>query len=191
MLSKKVIGAIAALAVLTLIAQPVKVAEAEETEEGIQVVEIVMIPQPTPPPPPDPPIETRNYEHDAEDIELLARFLWISPLRDREAKKTLCWVVFNRVDMDGLFGDCLKDVIVQSEFRWYDPKAKIKSEYLEENRQIAWEAMNEWVSEDHGFYVGRHVPKCGVYQEFSGENNRQIEVYKEKDPKDRTAPLSW
>lgn len=179
------------IAVLLLIGAASVALADESAEEGIQIVDIVMVPQPTPTPPPDPPVETRNYEHDAEDIELLARFLWISPLRDREAKKTLCWVVFNRVDMQGLFGDCLEDVIVQSEFGWYDPKEKIEFKKLEENRKIAWEAMNEWVSEDHGFYVGRHVPKCGVYQEFAGENNRQIEVYKEKEPKERTTPLTW
>ena len=160
-------------------------------EEEIQVVDIVMIPQPTPPPPPDPPVETKSFDHDPDDIELLARFLWISPLRDKEAKKTLCWVVFNRVDTEGLFGDCLEDVIVQSEFKWYDPNKEIDSKQLNENRQIAKEALDEWVSEDHGFYVGRHVPKCGVYQEFSGYRNRDIEVYKEKESEDRKEPLKW
>lgn len=167
--------------VLTL---TIKTASAEE----IEVVEIVMIPTPTPTPPPDPPVETKQYDHDPEDIELLARFLWISPLRDKEAKKTLLWVVFNRVDdKSDLFGDSLETVITTTEFKWYNPREKIESYRLEENRQIAREAMDEWVSEDHGYYVGRHVPKCGIYQEFIGERNRGIQVFKEIGGE----PIKW
>ena len=180
-----------AAALLLMVAAPAAHAE-EYTEDGIQIVDIQMLPQVTPPPPPEPEIETRHFEHDPEDIELLARFLWISPLRGEEQKKTLLWVVFNRVDdTSGAFGDTLETVITQREFRWYDPDAKIKSEDLETNRRIAREAMDEWVSEDHGFYVGRHVPKCGVYQEFTGYKNREVAVYKEKEPKERTEPLRW
>lgn len=182
---KIIIIAILLALMLTL---TIKTASAEEVE----IIDIIMVPTPTPAPPPAPPIETKSFEHDPDDIELLARFLWISPLRGEEQKKTLLWVVFNRVDdTSGAFGDTLETVITQREFRWYDPDAKIRSEDLETNRRIAQEAMDEWVSEDHGFYVGRHVPKCGVYQEFTGYKNREVAVYKEKEPKERTEPLRW
>ncbi len=162
----------------------IKTASAEEVE----IIDIVMIPTTTPPPPPDPPIETKSFDHDPEDIELLARFLWISPLRDKDAKKTLCWVVFNRVDdTSDLFGDSLETVITNTEFNWYNAREKIDSHLLDENRKIAKEAMDEWVSEDHGYYVGRHVPKCGIYQEFTGYRNRGIAVFREIGGE----PLKW
>lgn len=173
MLSKKVIGAIAALAVLSLIAQPVKVAEAEETEDGIQVVTIRMVEKELPPPPPDPPVETRSYEHDRDDLETLARLLWSSPLRAEDAKKTLLWVVLNRVnDATDTFGDSIKTVVTQSEFSFYDRHAHLS----ETNMRIAQQVLDEWMSEDCGFYVGRHCPKNGLYIRFIGENNRGIEV---------------
>lgn len=181
MLSKKVLSALAAIAVLFMIAQPVEAAAAEEEgEEEIQVVEIVMIPKPTPTPPPDPPVETHCYEHDEKTVELLARFLYISPLYDAEAKRTLLWVVFNRIDdTSGTFGNTFDTVLVKSEFKWFDNDREIEWEDLEKNRRIVRNALDEWVSEDHGFYVGRHVPKCGVYASFVGEYNRGIEVYRE------------
>ena len=180
MLSKKVIGALAAIAVLSLIAHPVKVAEAAEeevNEDGIQVVTIKMVEKELPPPPPDPPVETHSYVHEREDLETLARLLWSSPLRDEEAKRTLLWVVMNRVnDQSGQFGNTIKSVVTKHEFSFYDRKAHLS----ETNLRIAQEVMDEWLSEDHGFYVGRHVPKNGLYIRFVGENNRGIEVTAER-----------
>ena len=186
MLSKKFIGAFAAIAVLALITQPVKVAEAEEevNEDGIQVVTIRMVEAEIPPPPPDPPIETKSFIHDTEDLETLARLLWSSPLRADEAKKTLLWVVLNRVnDPTDLFGDTIQSVVTKSEFSFYDRKAHLS----ETNLRIAQEVMDEWQSEEYGFYVGRHVPVNGVYIRFVGENNRGIEVTAERGG----AALAW
>ena len=159
-----------ALLMALILALTIKTARAEEE---IQVVEIVVIPTPTPPPPTPPPTEIKNFAHDEKDIEILAELLWSSPLRDEEAKKTLCWVVLNRVsDQSGTFGNSISEVVTKSEFSFYDYHAH-KSET---NLRIAREAMDEWMSDDHGFYVGRHVPANGLYIRFVGENNRGIEV---------------
>lgn len=178
MLSKKVIGAIAALAVLSLIASPVSMADEEEvTEDGVQIVEIRMVQKELPPPPPEPPIETKSFVHEQEDIETMARLLWSSPLRADEAKKTLLWVVMNRVsDQTDTFGDSIETVVTKSEFSFYDRHAHLS----ETNLRIAQEVLDEWMSEEYGYYVGRHVPANGVYIRFIGENNRGIEVTAER-----------
>lgn len=150
-------------------------------EEEIQVVEIKLatqeLPPPPPPPPPAPPIETKTFTHDREDLEILARLLWSSPLRDEEAKRTLLWVVMNRVsDQSGQFGDTIKTVVTKHEFSFYDRHAHLS----ETNLRIAQEVMDEWLSDEYGFYIGRHVPKNGLYIRFVGENNRGIEVTAER-----------
>lgn len=185
MLSKKVIGLIAAVAVLGLIAAPVEAAEAEESnEEGIAVVTFHLVQEELPPPPPEPPIETKSFVHDQEEIETLARLLWSSPLRAEEAKKTLLWVVMNRVnDETDTFGDSIKTVVTKSEFSFYDRHAHLS----ETNLRIAQQVLDEWQSEQYGFYVGRHVPSNGVYIRFVGENNRGIEVTAERGG----TALSW
>lgn len=164
-----------ALFMALVIALTIKTARADE--EGIQVVEIKMLPTPTPPPPPDPPVETHSYIHDRADLERLARLLWSSPLRTEDAKKALLWVVLNRVDdPTDTFGDSIETVVTKAEFSFFDRKAHLS----EDNLRIAQEVMDEWLSEDHGFYAGRHVPPCGLYIRFVGENNRGIEVTAEK-----------
>lgn len=185
MLSKKVAGALAAIAVLFLIASPVSMADEEEvTEDGVQIVEIRMVQKELPPPPPEPPIETKSFVHDQEEIEILARLLWSSPLRAEEAKKTLLWVVMNRVnDESDTFGDSIKTVVTKSEFSFYDRHAHLS----ETNVRIAQQVLDEWQSEQYGFYVGRHVPANGVYIRFIGENNRGIEVTAERGG----TALSW
>ena len=167
---RKVIAVTAAA--LMLLTSGVSLAD-EFNEDGIQVVEIKLVEQELPPPPPDPPIETHSYVHDQKDLETLARLLWSSPLRAEDAKRTLLWVVLNRVnDRSGMFGDTISEVVTKSEFSFYDSHAHLS----ETNLRIAQEVMDEWVSEDHGFFVGRHVPANGLYIRFVGENNRGIEV---------------
>lgn len=146
-------------------------------EEEIQVVEIRLVEQELPPPPPAPPIETKTFVHEREDLEILARLLWSSPLRDEEAKRTLLWVVMNRVsDESGQFGDTIKSVVTKNEFSFYDRKAHLS----ETNLRIAQEVMDEWLSNEYGFYIGSHVPFNGLYIRFVGENNRGIEVTAER-----------
>jgi hypothetical protein len=178
MISKKVLSALAALAVLTLIASPVSLADEEEyDEDDVQVVTIRLVEKELPPPPPAPPVETKSFVHDAEEIETLARLLWSSPLRDEEAKKTLLWVVMNRVsDPTDTFGDSIKSVVTKHEFNFYDRHAHLS----ETNLRIAQEVMDEWLSDEYGYYIGRHVPKNGLYIRFVGENNRGIEVTAER-----------
>ena len=69
-------------------------------------------------------IEIKSHEIDKEDVEILARLLWSSPLREEKYKKALCWIVFNRIDNNsGLFGDSIKECVNRHEFAFYDPHA--------------------------------------------------------------------
>lgn len=126
----------------------------------------------------EPVIFVRDYAapvtHDLpkEEVELLAKLLWSSPLRDERQKKALCWVALNRIGVYP-YGDSLTEVINRTEFTFYDRKAHIS----EVNERIATEALNAYYSivKDH-LNVQRPFSAGGVAIRFCGERNRYIKV---------------
>lgn len=152
--------------------QPYVLASATTPEPSAQLVIFEIVPTPTPEPV-SKPVEVIEYQNQFSEIEILARLLWSSPLRDEQQKKNLLWVVFNRIsDQSNSFGFDVESVVTQNEFSFYDRHSHLS----DENLRIADETMNEWKSERDGHYVGPHVPARGLYIRFIGEHNRAIEI---------------
>ena len=110
-----------------------------------------------------------------DDVELLARLLWSSPLRNEDAKRQLVWCVLNRVDDErSMFPATIKENVTRREFTFYDRKA-----YLSEtNLRIAREELQRWTRVLSGIEE-RPVPEGYVYLRFAGDNNRMIYLSKE------------
>ena len=150
-------------------------------------IDITIVPVPTPEPIPyTAPIEVTDHYLDQREVETLAEFLWKSPLRYESTKRTLLWVVFNRVDdKSGLFDDNIEDVCRnRAEFGFMEAH---RYKLSEDNLRIVREEMNRWKSLHDGKWVGRHVPRNGVYCAFHGDRNRLIDVYSEIGGQ----PLTW
>ena len=109
------------------------------------------------------------------DVELLARLLWSSPLRNEDLKRQLIWVVLNRVDDERLmFPATIAENVNRREFTFYDKRA-----YLSEtNLRIAREELERWTRVLSGIEE-RPVPEGYVYLRFYGDNNRMIYLMKE------------
>lgn len=142
--------------------------------EVIDLVPVkIEVPEAIPAPADTREIEIRSHEIDKKDVEVLARLLWSSPLRDEKYKKALCWIIFNRIDDNsGLFGNSIQECVNKHEFAFYDPHAHRS----EANLSLARECINAWLSEKEGCNVGSHIGRLNVYIRFAGEDNRMIEV---------------
>lgn len=150
-------------------------------------IDITIVPQPTPTPIRyEAPIETTDHSLNQREVETLAEFLWKSPLYYESTKRTLLWVVFNRVDdKSGLFADNIEDVCRnRSEFGFMEAH---RYKLSEDNLRIVREEMNRWLSMKEGKWVGYHVPRNGLYCGFCGDRNRSIKVYSEIGGE----PLTW
>ena len=150
-------------------------------------IDITIVPVPTPEPIPyTAPVEITDHYLDQQEVETLAEFLWKSPLYYESTKRTLLWVVFNRVDdRSGLFADTIEEVCRnRAEFGFMEAHRYALSE---ENLRIVREEMNRWLSMKDGKWVGRHCPRNGVYCGFYGDRNRQIHVYAQLGGD----PLKW
>ena len=150
-------------------------------------IDITIIPQPTPEPIPyTAPVEVTEHYLDQQEVETLAEFLWKSPLYYESTKRTLLWVVFNRVDdKSGLFADTIEEVCRnRAEFGFMEAH---RYKLSEENLRIVREELNRWKSLHDGKWVGRHVPRNGLYCAFYGDRNRSIKVYSEIGG----TPLKW
>lgn len=114
-------------------------------------------------------------EWDESDVELLARLLWSSPLRNEEAKRQLVWCVLNRVDDERLiFASTIAGNVTRKEFTFFDRRA-----YLSEtNLRIAREELERWTRVLSGIEE-RPVPEGYVYLRFAGDNNRMIYLMRE------------
>ena len=114
-------------------------------------------------------------EWDESDVELLARLLWSSPLRNEDAKRQLVWVVLNRVDDERpMFARTIAGNVTRKEFTFFDRRA-----YLSEtNLRIAREELERWTLVLSGIEE-RPVPEGYVYIRFAGDNNRMIYLMKE------------
>lgn len=121
------------------------------------------------------PFEPEVTEHrlDQQEVEALAEFLWKSPLRREDEKRTLLWIVFNRVDdASGLFDDSVIEVCQNKhEFCFMDSHRYTLSA---DNLRIVREEMNRWLSLKDGKWVGKHIPRNGVFFSFGGERNGKI-----------------
>lgn len=114
-------------------------------------------------------------EWDESDVELLARLLWSSPLRNEDAKRQLVWVVLNRVDDERtIFARTIAGNVNRKEFTFFDRKA-----YLSEtNLRVAREELERWTRVLSGIEE-RPVPEGYVYLRFAGDGNRMIYLMKE------------
>ena len=141
-----------------------------------QIVEFQLAPTPTPTPPDfvyEFQEEITEHDLDQEEVNILARLLWSSPLAHEDYKRQLCWVVFNRIEDEGpLFGRTISQVVIPEEFAFYDRHAHVS----ETNERIAREELNRWLSSLDGGYVERPIPREGLYIRFAGSGNRQLEV---------------
>lgn len=151
-------------------------AEGQEPTPAPQIVEFQLAPTPIPVPP-DFVYEFKEQitEHalDQEEVNILARLLWSSPLAHEDYKRQLLWVVFNRIEDEGpLFGRTIDQVVIPEEFAFYDRHAHIS----ETNVRIAREELNRWLSSLDGGYVNRPVPRSGLYIRFCGTGNRMLEI---------------
>lgn len=116
-------------------------------------------------------VEAKEHRLNEEDVKLLARLLWSSPLREERQKKALAWVVCNRIGVSP-YGETLAAVINKTEFTFYDRKAHVS----EENRRIATEVLNAYYSIREGMNVQRAIPASGVKVQFVGDPARYIRV---------------
>ena len=114
-------------------------------------------------------------EWDESDVELLARLLWSSPLRNEDAKRQLVWCVLNRVDDERpMFPRTIAGNVTRKEFTFYDRRA-----YLSEtNLRIVRKELERWTRVLSGIEE-RPVPEGYVYLRFYGDNNRMIDLTKE------------
>ena len=151
-------------------------AEGPEPTPAPQIVEFQLAPTPTPTPPDfvyEFQEEITEHDLDQEEVNILARLLWSSPLAHEDYKRQLCWVVFNRIEDEGpLFGRTIDQVVIPEEFAFYDRHAHVS----ETNERIAREELNRWLSSLDGGYVERPIPRQGLYIRFAGTGNRQLEV---------------
>lgn len=157
---------------------PVVTAEAEnETLPTIepQVYYFEMIEAPKPDPTTIPSIpwdEPVEHQLNDDDVKILARLLWSSPLRGERQKKALAWVAVNRIGVHP-FGDSLQSIITKKEFTFFDKHAYVS----EENKRIASEVLNAYYSIkiDH-LNIKRPFASTGVKVQFVGDPARYIRV---------------
>ena len=115
--------------------------------------------------------EIKQYTLDDEDVDILSKLLWSSPLTNETYKRQLLWVVFNRIlDNSGVFGDYIDTVVTKNEFAFYDRKAHRS----ETNDRIAREELNLFENLLDGKAVDRVLPRGYVYIRFSGDRNQTL-----------------
>lgn len=150
----------------------------------VQVVTINVLPEPTPKPVYRPVSDDiPEYKLNKNDVERIARLLWSSPLRSESEKVKLVWLVLNRVDAGTPFGTTIKAVVNDSEFTFFDRKARVS----DKNRDIVENVMRLWMAEKEGYGVGRRPPKNALYCRFCGDNNRKVSLMSEPSGK----ALEW
>ena len=116
-----------------------------------------------------------DHEIDDEDVAILSKLLWSSPLTNETYKRQLCWIVLNRVtDQSGVFPNTIKEVVTRQEFTFYDRRAHRS----ETNDRIAREIINLWMNAREGKKVSRDLPFDYLYIRFAGENNRVLQCSK-------------
>ena len=117
-----------------------------------------------------------QYELDDEEVGILSKLLWSSPLTNETYKAQLCWVVFNRLlDPSGMFEDTVKEVVNKREFAFYDAKAHRS----ETNDRIARTELNLYYNVLHGKSVERVLPRGYIYIRFTGDRNQTLLCSKE------------
>ena len=115
------------------------------------------------------------HEWTEDDVELLARLLWSSPLRHEDMKRQLVWCVLNRVDDERqIFPATIAGNVTRREFTFFDKRAHLS----ETNVRIAREELERWTRVLSGIEE-RPVPEGYVYLRFAGDNNRMIYLMRE------------
>ena len=144
-----------------------------------EVIDLVPVAVSKPDPIPCPfKVEVTDHALDQREVETLAEFLWKSPMYYETQKRTLLWVVFNRVDdTSGRFADDIESVC-RDRREWGFMSAH-RYALSDDNLRIVREEMNRWLSMKDGKYIGHHVPRNGVFCSFGGDRNRIVTVYAE------------
>ena len=141
-----------------------------DSQEPIDLIPVaVTVSEPVPDPR---PVVVKEHDLDPDDVEILARLLWSSPLRYEGYKKGLVWTVMNRAAYGEPFGTSIQDCINVHEFAFFDSHAHRS----EENLRIVREAMNEWYSREEGNNPGTVIPRFAYYIRFTGTDNRQLQL---------------
>ena len=141
-----------------------------DSQEPIDLIPVaVTVSEPVPDPR---PVVVKEHDLDPDDVEILARLLWSSPLRYEGYKKGLVWTVMNRAAYGEPFGSSIKECVNKHEFTFYDSHAHRS----EENLRIVRQAMNEWLSAKDGYNPGTVIPRFAYYIQFYGENNRRVRL---------------
>lgn len=137
-----------------------------------QVVTFTVLPTATPKPVYKEQEALPSYDLNKKDVEIIARLLWCSPLRDSTNKTRLIWCVLNRVRKGSPFGTTIAEVVNTREFPWFDRKARVS----DRNRELVENEMNRFYAFYDGYGIGYHPSTKGLYVRFVGENNRQCEL---------------
>ena len=170
----KIIGRILLTVIGILVAMRIGTALADG-----EVIDLIPITEPEPEAVPVPfEVEVTEHALVQKDVETLAEFLWKSPMYYETQKRILLWVVFNRIDdQTGRFADDIESVC-RDRREWGFMEAH-RFALSEDNLRIVREEMNRWLSLKDGKYIGKHVPRNGVFCSFGGDRNRIITVYSE------------
>ena len=144
-----------------------------------QVVTITVLPKPTPKPVYRLDDNLPTYKLDSSDVKRIAKLLWSSPLRSESEKTKLIWVVLNRVDEGGIFGNSVHDVINDKEFTFYDRHARVS----DRTRELVENVMQLWKAEKDGYHIGARPPKNALYVRFGGDGNKVIQLLEEPSGK--------
>lgn len=116
---------------------------------------------------PVPPSRPWRPDINEDDAEILARLLWSSPLTNEDDKRSLCWLVFNRIDDESLlFGLTVSDVVIKREFTFFDHRAHLS----ETNLRIARDELARWTAERMGIPVNRPLEAEYLYLRFNGHS---------------------
>lgn len=116
---------------------------------------------------PVPPSKPWRPDINEDDAEILARLLWSSPLTNEDDKRSLCWLVFNRIDDESLlFGLTVSDVVIKREFTFFDHRAHLS----ETNLRIARDELARWTAERMGIPVERPLEAEYLYLRFNGHS---------------------
>lgn len=150
----------------------------KEQPDVIDLIPIVAeAPAPEQMPEPNEDIIVVSHKLNQDEVRILARLLWSSPLRANSEKRKLLWVVFNRIYKEPeTFGDTVTKAVNTSEFSFYDRHAHIS----DRNMEIAEHTWNEYLSMREGYYIGKHPSNGMRYISFSGENNNTVELRLDK-----------
>lgn len=154
-----------------------EIAEEAEEQTEIQIIDIKMLePVYTPIDGDIRPLTNAMENYTNEDVEILARLLWSSPLATESEKVKMVWLVLNRINSRNSTWSKMtstETAVTVNEFPYFDKRAHLSDTNLNIVRTVL-ESYNLWFS---GEDIGEHPSAQGVYCSFSGNNNERITLF--------------